>query len=951
MSAAASSRVSLQQGLQKVFNDATNGKAAMSLEMFLKATKARSRFYGERLFEAIDVDRSGDITFEEFLNAMHTLQTRDSKKRIDFIFRMFDIDNDGHISNDELKYVLQASIEESNADLTQENVDSLVESLLNLFDVNQDGQISSEEFYRVMETYPDVLEGLSLDGVFQGSRSDRKAGSGVSKKKKKPGPMDGCMMFIPNVLRWINHNPQRAFTYTAFFAVVLGCFGWRFSRYAHNCRGVNLDQADPVTYITRKQVRETWNDLMAETQIVGHDIDAVDAKYMSFSSSMGKQDPIGCQDSRKRKLLSWTLPIAKGCGQAMKAVFTLILLPVSRNLMTTLRRTFLRFIFRFDDAIEFHKLVGYTGFVLAWTHTICHVMDIIRWTQNRRFIRWSFAFPDDDFNDPEPPTQAELDAGATEWVSYNQLKAIIDEAKAPGFNMVTDERFVLGEDDDGPPSEVPNDDDDDKNFHLIDSEAKPILRQAMLGGFDVEEFNESSIKLNQQIFRNGVPRYFFRDTSSQPTVGELIASWVGVTGVCLIGIFTIAAFFAFDYPRKFRVFMEKPNERGKKMPGYRGMVLAFGRFINNFNYFWYTHHLFIGFYVAMLMHPEPASPGERREWNVSDAYLWVGVPVIIYLTERLVRFSRTKNNTRLLAADLLPGNVVGIKVLKPKGLKYTAGQYVFIRVPELSWFEWHPFTLTSSPGDNFLSVHVRAAGDWTRELYRMVHAYHKSKGEQNIDDQLTANTRLAIRAVAAPTQIVTERFPFRVFVDGPFGAPAQDHKDYKVMLLVGAGIGVTPMASVLNDILDRMKHHKEKRIEKAYFYWTVRLRTESIWFKHLLEAISQEDEENVLDINIHVTSIKQQKDVRVMLLRIAQETRARAGEGDVVSGLKTRAVTHFGRPDWDTIFSMVKRSHPEQKKIGVFYCGPNPLAAVLAKQIKKHSDSSVRFDFMKESFG
>lgn len=42
-------------------------------------------------------------------------------------------------------------------------------------------------------------------------------------------------------------------------------------------------------------------------------------------------------------------------------------------------------------------------------------------------------------------------------------------------------------------------------------------------------------------------------------------------------------------------------------------------------------------------------------------------------------------------------------------------------------------------------------------------------------------------------------------VDGPFGAPAQDHKDYNVMILVGAGIGVTPFASVLNDLLDHMK--------------------------------------------------------------------------------------------------------------------------------------------------
>jgi predicted ferric reductase len=28
----------------------------------------------------------------------------------------------------------------------------------------------------------------------------------------------------------------------------------------------------------------------------------------------------------------------------------------------------------------------------------------------------------------------------------------------------------------------------------------------------------------------------------------------------------------------------------------------------------------------------------------------------------------------------------------------------------------HPFSITSAPGDPFLSVHIRSLGDWTKEL-------------------------------------------------------------------------------------------------------------------------------------------------------------------------------------------------------------------------------------------
>lgn len=42
-------------------------------------------------------------------------------------------------------------------------------------------------------------------------------------------------------------------------------------------------------------------------------------------------------DLSKTELMGWTLPIAKGCGQAMKVVFSAILFPVSRNTVTWLR--------------------------------------------------------------------------------------------------------------------------------------------------------------------------------------------------------------------------------------------------------------------------------------------------------------------------------------------------------------------------------------------------------------------------------------------------------------------------------------------------------------------------------------------------------------------------------------------------------------------------------------
>ena len=44
-----------------------------------------------------------------------------------------------------------------------------------------------------------------------------------------------------------------------------------------------------------------------------------------------------------------------------------------------------------------------------------------------------------------------------------------------------------------------------------------------------------------------------------------------------------------------------------------------------------------------------------------------------------------------------------------------------------------------------------------------------------------------------------------MLVDGPYGAPAQDFRNYDVLLLVGLGIGATPFISILRDLLNNIK--------------------------------------------------------------------------------------------------------------------------------------------------
>lgn len=70
-------------------------------------------------------------------------------------------------------------------------------------------------------------------------------------------------------------------------------------------------------------------------------------------------------------------------------------------------------------------------------------------------------------------------------------------------------------------------------------------------------------------------------------------------------------------------------------------------------------------------------------------------------------------------AAIYTGNVLAIHMTKPDNFKYKSGMYLFLQCPQISSFEWHPFSITSAPGDPFLSVHIRTLGDWTHEMKRI----------------------------------------------------------------------------------------------------------------------------------------------------------------------------------------------------------------------------------------
>ncbi|XP_027501154.1 NADPH oxidase 1 isoform X2 [Corapipo altera] len=295
----------------------------------------------------------------------------------------------------------------------------------------------------------------------------------------------------------------------------------------------------------------------------------------------------------------------------------------------------------------------------------------------------------------------------------------------------------------------------------------------------------------------------------------------------------------------------------------------------------------------------------------AESWKWVLAPIILYVFERILRVWRAQQKVVVKKVVMHPARVLELQMQK-KGFRMEVGQYIFVNCPAISPLEWHPFTLTSAPEEDFFSIHIRVAGDWTERL---------------IDTFQSQNPRIE--------------------VDGPFGTASEDVFQYEVAMLVGAGIGVTPFASILKSIWYKFQQADQTlKTKKIYFYWLCRDREAFAWFNDLLASLEQKMAESgkadFLTYRLFLTGWDTSIANNVAL-HFDTAT-------DTVTGLRQKTI--FGRPMWNAEFEVVAAAHP-RSVVGVFLCGPGALAKSLQKSCHQHSSldpRKVKFYFNKENF-
>ncbi|KAF2287792.1 hypothetical protein GH714_002992 [Hevea brasiliensis] len=95
------------------------------------------------MINEVDVDGNGTIEFGEFLNLVaRKMKESDADEELKEAFKVFDKDQDGYISPDELRHVM--------INLGEKLTDEELEQMIKEADLDGDGQVNYEEFVRMM---------------------------------------------------------------------------------------------------------------------------------------------------------------------------------------------------------------------------------------------------------------------------------------------------------------------------------------------------------------------------------------------------------------------------------------------------------------------------------------------------------------------------------------------------------------------------------------------------------------------------------------------------------------------------------------------------------------------------------------------------------------------------------------------------------------------------------
>ncbi|KAJ9666774.1 hypothetical protein H2201_003178 [Coniosporium apollinis] len=177
-----------------------------------------------------------------------------------------------------------------------------------------------------------------------------------------------------------------------------------------------------------------------------------------------------------------------------------------------------------------------------------------------------------------------------------------------------------------------------------------------------------------------------------------------------------------------------------------------------------------------------------------------------------------------------------IKVTIPTQTRWRPGQYIYLRMPGISVFENHPFTIASLCSEDFPS-------EYGEDYRDMVLVFRPFQGF----------TRKVLNSALEHGPWHT----YRAFIDGPYGGMNRCIEAFDHVVLIAGGSGITAIVSQLLHLIKRMRDGKATT-RSVQVVWALKRPEVMEWFKEELRICREYAPPETVQCQFYITTAKRQ---------------------------------------------------------------------------------------------